>query len=263
MKPVKTLLRLSVCLALASLEGLAYDFAGLKPEGYVSDFARVLDAGSREKLERYAKRLEEATGAQLAVVTLPGLAGEPLEEVANDLFRKWGIGQKGRNEGLLVLLVPGERRFRLEVGYGLEPIIPDGYAGSVLRSMRPALREGRYGEALLEAAHELGARIAQAKGAKLEQPARRRRSGWSGSPIPILAFVGGILLFAVLSGASSYRRARRYYGGWLPALLMSGMVGRAWGGSHGGGGFGSYDSGDSFGGFGGGDSGGGGASSSW
>jgi uncharacterized protein len=186
--------------------------------------------------------------------------------VANTLFRKWGIGQKGANSGLLLLLVPRERRFRLEVGYGLEEFIPDGYAGSVLRAMRPALREGQYGEALLAGAHELGARIAAAKNVKLaEAPAHRQRQRTREAPVPVAAVLGGLVVFALLSGAMGVRRSRHYHGGggWLPALLLSGLVSRSWGSSHGRGGFGGYDSGDSFGGFGGGDSGGGGASSDW
>jgi uncharacterized protein len=261
---VKKLPRLCLCLALACAAAPGYDFAGLKPQGYVSDFAGVVDAGSRAQLERYAKRLEEATGVQLALVTLPTLAGEPLEEVANVLFRKWGIGHKERNDGLLLLLVPRDRRFRLEVGYGLEPIIPDGYAGSVLRAMGPALRTGNYGEALREAAHDLGSRIAQAKRVALEPAPVRRRPPRKESPIPLLALLGGVMVFAVLSGLRGSRRAYRGSGGgWLLPLIAGAIVGRTWGSSRGGGGFGGFDSSDSFGGFGGGDSGGGGASGSW
>lgn len=261
---MRTPLGLCLCLALAGATALGYDFAGLKAEGYVSDFARVVDQGSRAQLESYAKRLEDSTGVEFAIVTLPTLAGEPIEDVANDLFRKWGVGHKERDDGLLLLLAPRERRFRLEVGFGLEEFVPDGYGGSVLRSMRPALREGRYGEALLEAAHDLGSRIASAKGVTLEQAPVRQRPQRTESPIPILALLGGVAVFVVLSGLMGRRRGRRYYGGgWLPGLIIGSLMGRSWGGLHSGGGFGGYDSSDSFGGFGGGDSGGGGASSSW
>ncbi len=132
----------SLCALLwLSMAASAVDFAALQPEGYVSDFARVIDPASRAALENYCARVEAQTGAQIAVVTLETLAGEPVEDVANALFRKWGIGKKGTNEGVLLLLVTQDRRMRLEVGYGLEPIIPDGVSGSVLRSMSPALRE--------------------------------------------------------------------------------------------------------------------------
>lgn len=245
------------------------DFGALKPEGYVSDFARVLDPATRAQLERYAKLLEERTGVQVALVTLPTLGGEPVEDVANVLFRKWGVGRKETNEGLLLLLVIQDRRMRLEVGYGLEPVIPDGFAGSVLRVMSPALRQGRYGEALTEAAHILGTRIAEAKGVRLEAELPRR----SPPPEPdvpwaaLLAGLAGLTLVLAAARTSrrrwAYRSYRRYDTDWLPALLAAQMLSGPRGLGRAGGGFGGFDSSDSFGGFGGGDSGGGGASGSW
>lgn len=264
-------LRTVACWLLAlALSALAFDFTALKPEGYVSDFAHVLDEGSRNRLEEYCARLEKLTGAQLALVTIPSLQGEPIEDVANALFRAWGIGSKRSNEGVLLLLAIGDRRSRLEVGYGLEPVIPDGSAGSILRAMRPALREQRYGEALLVAAGEIGDRIAKAKGASLASPAPARRK--PASPLPAFPWLVLALpiAFAALAGllgfASTGRRAYRVAtgpGDVVSAVLLGSLLGRSIGYRSGGGGFGGFDSGDSFGGFGGGDSGGGGASSSW
>ena len=254
---------LAVALALLAQAAAAADFAALKPEGYVSDFAQVLDQGTRAQLEGYCARLEQATGAQMALVTLQSLYGEPVEDVANALFRKWGVGQKGANEGILLLLAIGDRRSRLEVGYGLEPVIPDGAAGAVLRSMAPALRESRYGEAVTEAVYALGSRIAESKGTSIDAalPRRARRSAprvnW-----PVLLFGGMFLLWAL--GAAGGRGGRGGSGGSLLAgMIIGNMLGRSLGGRGGGGGFGGFDSGGGFGGFGGGDSGGGGASGSW
>lgn len=270
----------AVLLVLLSASLLAADFAALKPQGYVSDFAGVVDRESRQRLEQYAAELKRATGAELAIVTLPTLAGEPIEDVANTIFRKWGVGSKGagindpnRDQGIMLLLAIGDRRSRLEVGYGLEPIIPDGFAGSLLRQMRPALRQERYGEALLAAAETIGSRIAQAKGVELKFSSRpqqaRRRPKSDSIPIPIV--LGGMgLLFWLISlggGGRGRGRGRRYYrsADHLPAMILGSMLGRSAHPRHHsyGGGFGGYDSGDSFGGFGGGSSGGGGASSSW
>jgi uncharacterized protein len=258
-------LSLAAC-ALMVCAAAAYpvDFAALKPEGYVSDFARVVDPGSRANLERYCSRLDAQTGAQVAVVTLSTLAGEPIEDVANDMFRRWGIGQKGKNEGLLLLLVIQDRKMRMEVGYGLEPVIPDGFSGSILRAMRPALREGRYGEALTEAVQVAGSRIAEAKGVKLDTTLPRRTRP-SASEIPWPVIIGGVvMLLLLLNGVGGGRRRGRGSGAdLLLAMLAGNMMGRSMGGRSSGGGFGGWDSGDTFGGFGGGDSGGGGASSSW
>ena len=158
---------LPAALVLVS-SALALDLASLKPQGYLSDFAGVVDAESRQAIELYGARLEKATGAQIAIVTLSTLDGEPIEDVANDLFRRWGIGKKGEDNGLLFLLAVRDRRSRLEIGRGLEPIITDGRSGAALRAMRPALREGRYGEALSVAATSLGEVIAQSKGVQVD-----------------------------------------------------------------------------------------------
>lgn len=257
----------AVCLVALAALAAAFDFTALKPEGYVSDFARVLDAESRRQLEAYCARLEKLTGVQLALVTLPSLQGEPIEDVANALFRAWGIGSKKTNEGLLLLLAIRDRRSRLEVGYGLEPVIPDGFAGSVLRAMRPALRQQRYGDALLAAAAELGERIAQAKGVKLDAPAPvARRPAKDEPPVWFWMFAAAIPALLLMRAFSPRRRVYRSAGGPgdLAAMVLGTLLSsRGGGGWRSGGGFGGFDSGDSFGGFGGGDSGGGGASSSW
>ena len=248
-------------LALCSL-CLAIDVNTLKPQGYVSDFAGVVSAPARQQLEAYCAAVEKATGAEMAIVSLPTLQGEPVEMFANDLFRKWGIGKKGKDEGLLLLLVIQDRRSRLEVGFGLEPVVPDGYAGSVLREMRPFLRKNDYGQALLAAAHQLGERIAQAKGVAIPRVSARPQSPDSpAADFPVFPVIAGMLLLFWIAGMG-----RRGGGGFLPGLILGNMMNRSifYGGRHrGGGGFGGYDSGDSFGGFGGGDSGGGGASSDW
>src|ERR1022692_178049 len=141
---MKHWLRVSVLLGLFAWAGSAVDWTALKPQGYVSDFAGVIDPAGKSQLEAYCSAVESSTGVQMALVTIATLEGEPIEDVSNTLFRAWGVGQKGKNEGALLLLVIGDRRNRLEVGYGLEPILPDGFAGSVLREMRPALRQQLY-----------------------------------------------------------------------------------------------------------------------
>jgi uncharacterized protein len=253
-----------VCLSAAG--ALAVDFTALTPQGYVSDFAGVVDASSRQQLEQYCASLETTTGVQMAVVTVPDLNGEAVDQVANDLFRKWGIGQKGQNNGVLLLLAIADRRSRLELGYGLEPAITDGLAGSVLRSMQPYLRAGRYGDALLEATGEIGTRIAQAKDVvpgTAAPRARVRRQPGAGFPIGLI-YIGILVFFVLMSALSRGGRGGRGggMGGFLTGMILGGMMGGRGGGS--GGGFGGFDSGGGgFGGFGGGDSGGGGASGSW
>ena len=262
---MKHWLRVSVLLGLFAWAGSAVDWKALKPQGYVSDFAGVIDPGSKSQLEAYCAAVETSTGTQMALVTIATLEGEPIDAVANTLYRAWGVGQKGKNEGVLLLLVIGDRRNRLEVGYGLEPILPDGFAGSVLREMRPALRQQRYGEAFMAAAETIGATVAKAKNVTLTTQLPRRIRDTPSDSIPWPAVIGGIGLLIFLFRAGGPRGyGGSGSGGFLSALILGNMMSRGSWGGRGSGGFGGPDSGDGgFGGFGGGDSGGGGASSDW
>src|SRR3954453_6006619 len=146
-----------VCAALTFAAGAgAADWKSLKPQGYVSDFAGVIDPTSRAAIESYAARVEAATGAQLAFVTISSLEGQPIEDVANDIFRSWGVGKKKEDTGAMGLLAVNDRRSRLEVGGGLGEFVPDSMAGLLLEDMRPALRQGDYGAAMVAAAERLG-----------------------------------------------------------------------------------------------------------
>jgi uncharacterized protein len=260
------------CLASAAI---AADWKSLKPQGYVSDFAGVVDAPSRAAIEDYAARVQQATGAQLAFVVLPSLQNEPIEDVANDIFHAWGVGQRKEDNGAMVLLSVGDRKSRLEVGGGLGEAVPDSMAGLLLDDMRPALREGNYGAALLAAAERLGGTIAKAKGVAIAAPQgevrRVQPSPRDSIPWPLI-FLGLFFLLVLLRrGGNGGGRGRLGGGGggFWSGMLLGQMLnsGRGWaGGGRDGGGFGGYDSGGSgggFGGFGGGDSGGGGASSDW
>jgi len=258
-------LRAGLALAAFAAAGGAVDWKTLQPQGYLSDFANVVPEASRAPLEAYCAAVEHSTGAQIALVTIPSLEGEPIEDVANTIFRAWGVGQKGKDEGIMMLVAVEDRRDRLEVGYGLEPILPDGLAGSILRQMRPALRQGDYGDAMLAAAETIGSAIAQAKHVTIAAgPPRRYRPSASES-IPWPMILGGIFLVLWLMRAGAPRGYGGFGGGGiLPALILGNLMGRSTWGSRGGGGFGGFDSSDGgFGGFGGGDSGGGGASSDW
>src|SRR5712692_5206310 len=252
---MKKLLRICIALALGVSCGFGVDWKALKPQGYVSDFAGVIDAASKAELENYCTRVEQQTGAEIALVTIQSLSQEPIEDVANTIFRAWGVGKKGKNEGILLLLAVGDHRDRLEVGYGLEPLLPDGFDGDILRAMRPALRQNQYGEALRAAAATIGSRIAQAKGVALDTSLRRRMRPQPQQSIPWpLVIIGFIVLAAIVRGGG---------GGFLMGMLLGNMLGGGGRGGGSGGGFGGGDSGGGFGGFGGGDSGGGGASSDW
>jgi uncharacterized protein len=251
-----------VSLALLATSLFALDLNSLKPQGYVSDFAKVLTPQSRQQLEQYCGQVERVTGVQMAIVTIDSLDGQPVEDVANALYRKWGIGKKGKDEGILLLIATKDHKDRIEVGYGLEPILPDGFAGGVLRQARPLLRQGAYGQGVFAAVGEMGSRIAAAKGVALDASPRVRRethSKGSGIPFIFIAIVVLVLLSFLTRGGRGGGG-----GGFLAGMILGNLLGGGRGGWGGGGGFGGGGGGGGgFGGFGGGDSGGGGASGDW
>ena len=242
---------LGLFLAGGLLLAQAPKAAPLEPRGYVNDFAGVLSAGAAAGAERLAGEVERKTGAQMSVVIVRDVGGAPIEDYANALARRWGVGKKD-NRGVLLLLAINERRTRIEVGYGLEPILPDGKVGSILRSLRPALRAGDYDQAVLLALGQIGNVIAEAAGVTLEDPeARRRPPPEQGPPSVNLPW------WVILLGAVAFLWIFSKVG---PLMMLGGLPG--FGGGRGGGGRGGWDGGG-FGGFGGGDFGGGGASSDW
>lgn len=237
-----------------------------KTQGYVSDFAGVLNDARRSDIEQICRMVETGTGVQIAVVTVPSLDGEPIEDFTNSLARKWGVGQKGSNQGLMLLLAIKDRKTRTEVGYGLEAVMPDGYVGSVQRSMREELRAGKYGEAIIVALVQFQRRLEDEKSG-IPAPQVKARRGFQQSSFPFWVMAALLLFFFLVvpwlsrRGRSRYAcgRGGRYYGGdggGFPIWTSGGF-----GGSSDSGGSGGSDSG--FGGFGGGDFGGGGASSDW
>jgi uncharacterized protein len=258
---VAKLIRALLVLCALGASAFALDLKSLKPQGYVSDFAHVIDSQSRAQLENYAGQLERSTGTQMALVTIPSLDGNQIEEVSNDLFRQWGVGKKGKDEGIMLLIAVKDHRDRIEVGYGLEPILPDGFDGSILRGIKPLLERGAYGQAMISGALQMGAYIARAKGAQVTPPSRAPVQNYyqpRRTHIPFgFIILGIIVLLVLLRGGGG--------GGFLMGMILGNLLGSGgrdrdgWGG----GGFGSGGGGGGFGGFGGGDSGGGGASGSW
>jgi uncharacterized protein len=230
--------------------------AKLKPTDYVNDFAHVLDQNSIAQMDEICKQIEEKAHAQIAVVTIHSLDGIDIESYAVDLFHQWGVGNKAKDSGVLILYAIDDHRARIEVGYGLEPILPDGKVTAFEREAIPLMRSGNYGQALLLVTDRVAEVIAQDAGVQLttqhvaRPPAEavgRPSKGISAGGVILLIIVVLVILFTPLRGILFW-------------MLLSGMSGG--GGYRGGGGFGG-GGGGGFGGFGGGSSGGGGGSSSW
>jgi uncharacterized protein len=207
-------------------------------------------------------------------VTVKSLDGIPKEDYAADLYKSLGVGAKKSNRGVLLLVAPNERQYRIEVGYGLEPVINDARAGDIGRDMVPYLKSGDYNRAALTGATGIAQFIAADSGVQLTGvPSRRPRQQESNTPwwLPLLIPIGIFLLVRWLSsrgrGTGGPRSGMRSGGSALPWIMMGSGMGRGgWGGGFGGssGGWGGGGGGGGgFGGFGGGMSGGGGAGGSW
>jgi uncharacterized protein len=224
----------------------------LNPTDYVNDFAHVLDQETVAQLDNICQQIDQKAHAQIAVVTVKSLDGSDIESYTVALFKRWGIGSKSTDHGVLILLATEDRRYRIEVGYGLEPILPDGKVGGFGREAVPLLKQNDYNGAVSLMTSRVADVIAQDAGVQLtgarprvptevEQP----NTGMPVGGIVVLVIIGLILL--------STRFGR--------LLLWGLLLGGRGGGYGGGGGFGG--GGGGFGGFGGGSSGGGGASGSW
>jgi uncharacterized protein len=245
--------------------------ADLKPQGYVNDFAGALTAQTKDQLTALCTAVDQKAGAQIAVVIIHTLNGVPIEDFSIDLATRWGIGPKQKDRGVLVLLAVDDRQYRVEVGYGLEPILPDGKVGGFGREMVPLLRQGDTSAAVLLLTRRIADVIAQDRGVSLTgapiegPPESDSRPPNAGSIFFSLLFLAFFIAFPILGFILRMAMGRgiggRRGGGWGIGPWIGGMGGGFGGGGFGGGGFGG--GGGGFGGFGGGSFGGGGAGGSW
>jgi uncharacterized protein len=224
----------------------------------VNDYAQLLPADAHRRLETRLAEREQATGAQMVLAIFPSLEGESLEDFSIRLAQQWRVGQKSLDNGVILLLFVQDRRVRLEVGYGLEPVITDAVAAQIIReSIAPRFREQRYAAGLEAAVEVVYARI-ETRGVP---PAPRHALGVSPWTLGLLAIFGviGLMLAREASGGRARRHGYTAGGrrGWdSPSVIVPPMFG-GWGGGRGGGGdSGGFTSG-------GGSFGGGGASGDW
>lgn len=231
--------------------------AKLRPTGYVNDFAHVLDQKTVTQMESICLQIDQKAHAQIAVVTINSLDGADVESYAVDLFKSWGIGSKSTDHGVLILYAIKDHRSRIEVGYGLEPILPDGKVGGFQREAIPLMRSGNYNAALLLVTDRVAGVIAQDAGIQIPIASSPGAVPTSEKPDDQSLPIGGIIAFGVILLIILCTPLRGVLF-WLLLSQLGGRSGRGWGGGGFGGG-----GGGGFGGFGGGSSGGGGASSSW
>lgn len=244
---------LLICAAvLAALPAFAADLPA-KLDRRVNDFAGVLDPASAAAIERTLAAEEAKSSNQIVVAIVPSLDGDSIDDRANRLFERWGLGQKGKDNGILLLISMADRKARIEVGYGLEGRLTDALSRRILEDrLFPAFRKKAYARGIADTCAGISEAI---QGAYVASPRRNRSKATSLAFVLFLALVGIIVLVGLQGGGGIGRGGRRRY-------YRSGPI--WWGGS--GGGFGGFSGGGGgFGGFsgGGGLSGGGGASGSW
>lgn len=168
--------------------------------GYVNDFASVLDENAETYLETFLQTVERDTSAEIVVVTVESLDGMSVEEYANRLFAAWGIGKEQRDNGVLVLVAPKSRMVRIEVGYGLESILPDGLAGEIIRTeMIPEFKSGNYPRGIGRGLNRI-ARIARHEAAAVASPAPEPASDLPLAIVTIPLFGLFIVLGAFVAG---------------------------------------------------------------
>jgi len=249
----KILLAILITLFLLQVLSFGKETSFPEPVGYVNDFAHILLSSDVARLTNLITELERKTTSEIAIVTMDSIPEGDIESYAVDLFEAWGIGKKGEDNGLLILVAVREHLIRIEVGYGLEGTITDGLAGEVIRQkIAPKFQQGNFGGGLFNGTAALANLIASEKGVELlalsslpqenyevavERRSQRKR-----------ALVNLVYLFLILF----FLGGRFFLLPWLFFMGGGGFWGRGRGGFGGG-----------FGGFGGGLSGGGGATGRW
>jgi uncharacterized protein len=239
-----TVLILAV-FAMASVALAAPKFPPLT--GRVVDDAHVLSPETAQKLDGELAQLEAQTGHQLVVATVPDLQGYEIEDYGYQLGRTWALGKKGVNDGVILLVAPKERKVRIEVGYGLEPVLTDALTSVILQTrVLPQFKQGRMEQGIVDGAEAIIQQLglppdqAQAVAQQAAQQTRAHERGPSSAHIPVFFVI--LLIFWVLSGILGVfgRRGRRGGGGlwWLLPLLLSSSGRRGGDGWGGGGGLG-------------------------
>jgi uncharacterized protein len=218
--------------------------------GRVNDYASLLDSSQEKQLEDRLAAFEAKTGHQFALLTVPSLQGTPIEEFGIKVGEAWRLGNKERDDGLVLIVASQDRKMRIEVGYGLEGEIPDAVASRVIREvLQPAFRRGDYASGIRDGFSVL---IAAAGGEGQVLPQRAPAQRDDDMPLGIKIFLAVLAIFASMlfgSGGVRWRVRGPFY--------RSGSFGSSggWGGGGGGGGGGFSGGGGGFG--------GGGASGDW
>lgn len=202
---------------------------------YVQDYANVIPPDSEKIIYSLGRELDSKTTAQVAVLTVPTLDGEPIESYALNVLRSWGIGSRDKNNGVLIVVATNDRQSRIEVGYGLEGALPDGLTGRIQdETMLPYFRNGQYAKGIVNGYAATAATVAKEYNVKLDgvsynPPAQKQQE----DSLPLWAKIAigiGIVLLLIVDNM--------FFGGFITQMLILSIFRRGGGGGFGGGGFG-------------------------
>lgn len=225
---------------------------------YVNDYAGILTADTKNKIVSAGEELFKKTGAEVAVAVIDTTGDLSVEEYGYELFKKWGIGTKGKDNGVLLLVAVEDRKLRIEVGYGLEGILPDGKTGRISDEyILPHFKNGDYDSGILSGYYTLVKETAKEYNVelKLNEDVNYYPQNRVQTEVPVLPIAIAVIIFLLFDGFMFRGRILR-----MILYIIFNSRGPRGGGWSGGGGFGGKSGG---GGFGGGSSGGGGSSRSW
>lgn len=273
---MKKCLTAAIALLLLCWAQLAAAALPARPAGPVYDGAAIINDDTESAIDAKLRALTKETGKSLVVATVPSLEGLEVEEYAVKLFESWGIGDKEKDEGALILVAPNERRVRIEVGLGSEAVLPDALAGRIIdQQLLPRFKAGDFSGGITAAAAAVSEQLrreptdAKAVAAAAERAQRGSGNRQSGGGAGLLIFWLLVLFFVIMPIIGSMMRSGRKYrrrrrrddddddDDWGGPVIIWGGGGGDWGRSSG------SSWGGGFGGFGGGISGGGGASGGW
>ncbi len=249
-----------ICISLNAVSVFAEAVIPEKPYNHVVDLAGIVNDNAENALNKYLLELEQKTTVQMVVLTINNLEGEPLEDFSIDVaHKKWKLGQKGKDNGVLLLVSLQDRKYRFEIGYGLEGLLPDSLVGSIGREyLVQYFRQGDYSSGIYTAVLAVSNIIADDAGVEItgmpKLGARSQRQGINGRKPSMLNMIFAV--FFLIGLIYMFIRHPRLLLFFLMMNMMGGSRRSGWGG---GGGFSS----GSFGGGGGGGFGGGGSSGSW
>ena len=254
------------CSLLLCAFGVLAQELPAKPSTLVTDYTNTLSEADKQALENKLVSVDDSTSTQIAILMIQSLNGYDINEYGQKIGRSWGIGQKGKNNGLLILVAIGDRKMSIQTGYGLEGSIPDAITHEIIENdMKPRFRNNDYAGGLNAAVDDI---VKYSKG-EYTAPKKAHGKGNQGGSIIGLIVIVIIILIIVFRNRGGGGQIIDSRGGASPfwwflagSVLGRGSGGGGWGGFSGGDGGGGGESGG-FGGFGGGDFGGGGSSGSW